>query len=333
MRWTPHMEDTLEYLAKSPEVFGDEQLAAMARALRIGEDVLTASGWRFFEPEAYAPPKPPPMVLVKALRSNLDALRLSLRPEITGNSKNSTLSPHPSFIILLNTTFSSETIRAYLEWTDAMINELPLLHRPAPKTGPGWIDFDRAECFHACVEALRRFIDAWLVFEQHDIFGMFMGLGLHFAQATHIVYRLSMAPTSSSAGAGEDPGWDRESVRNAIDLPRILTEGADKFASISEVVGLETEDGEEDAFIATAVSLRRAAETWGKAFADTETRRPTDAAAAFSSEVTGGAMINTTAITVSGGAGEGVANGEDVPMMDFSAGFWMPDLFESWDSM
>jgi hypothetical protein len=81
------MEDTLEHLAKSPEVFGDEQLAAMARALRIGEDVLTASGWRFFEPEAYTPPKPPPMVHVKALRSNLDVLRQSLRPGLASDSK------------------------------------------------------------------------------------------------------------------------------------------------------------------------------------------------------------------------------------------------------
>jgi hypothetical protein len=86
-----------------------------------------------------------------------------------------------------------------------MINELPLLHRPAPNTsGPGWIDFGRAECFHACVEALRTFVANWFLFDHHEIFGMFIGLGLHFAQATHMIYRLSMAPASGAGGGGAD---------------------------------------------------------------------------------------------------------------------------------
>lgn len=87
MRWTPHLEDMLEHLAKEPEVFGDELLATMARALRISEDVVSASGWRFFEAEASSPSKPPPALHVKALRSSLDTLKRSLRPELTETSK------------------------------------------------------------------------------------------------------------------------------------------------------------------------------------------------------------------------------------------------------
>lgn len=236
-----------------------------------------------------------------------------------------------------------------------MINELPLLHRPAPNSsGPGWIDFGRAECFHACVEALRHFVDNWFLFDHHEIFGMFIGLGLHFAQATHMIYRLSMAPTSSGSGGvgGEDPGWDRQSVRNAIDLPRILVEGADKFVEVSRVVGLETDDGGMDPYLLTGEGLKQAATQWARTFADTDARRSVvpgsgSGGRSSSSGVGGDAAVSEVAgaaaaaaggggvggIQGSSAAGEGLGDGEDLPMMDFSAGFWMPDLFESWDSM
>ena len=87
MRWTPHLQDTLDHLSREPEVPGDEILAAITRALRIGEDVIAASGWRYFEVEAYCPSKPPPMVHVKALLTALANLRQSLRPDILENSK------------------------------------------------------------------------------------------------------------------------------------------------------------------------------------------------------------------------------------------------------
>lgn len=224
-----------------------------------------------------------------------------------------------------------------------MINELPLLHRPAPNTsGPGWIDFDRAECFHACVEALRSFIDTWFLFDHYELFGMFMGLTLHFAQSTHTIYRLSMAPKPadhSDGGVGglEDPGWDRESVRNAFDLPRILTKGADQFASVSQVVGLEMDDGDDDPYLFVGVGLRRTAEQWLRRFAETDTRRMPRRGGATTSYTT--PSTTTTDDATAGSAGEtapiadGFADGEDLPMPDFSAGFWMPDLFESWDSM
>jgi hypothetical protein len=87
MRWTPHLDDILNDLTTKPEVFGDELLATMARSLKIAEDVLSASGWRFFEAEASSPSKAPPSLHVKPLRSALDSLRRSLRPEVAENSR------------------------------------------------------------------------------------------------------------------------------------------------------------------------------------------------------------------------------------------------------
>lgn len=235
------------------------------------------------------------------------------------------------------TLLSLETVRAYLYWTEAMINELPLLHRPSPNnSGPGWIDFGRAECFHACVEASRHFIDNWFHFDHYEIFGMFMGLGLHFAQATHMIYRLSMAPTG-----GTDAGWDRQNVRDAIDLPRTLIQGAEKFSEVSEVLGLEVDDGELDPYILTGMGLKAAATQWEKTFEDTDARRTAVSSvggvATRSGEAAGAPTGMPTGVPGYGGVDEGAAggaaDGEDLPMIDFSAGFWMPDMFDTWNSV
>lgn len=81
------MQDSLDHLLREPEVPSDEVLAAMASALRIEEDIIAASGWRFFEPEVFNASKPPPMVHVKALSAALENLRRSLRPELLESSK------------------------------------------------------------------------------------------------------------------------------------------------------------------------------------------------------------------------------------------------------
>lgn len=322
MRWTPHMEDTLEHLAKEPEVFGDEALAAMARALKIGEDVLTASGWRFFELEAYSPPKPPPMVHVKALRSNLDVLRKSLRPEL---AENSTGSPERSHISQKRLTLLIEIVRSYLSWTDAMVNELPLTHRPSSPSGPNWVDFGKAECFHACVEALRYFLNECFDFTPHEIFGMHIGIGLHYAQATHMVYRLAIAPDSEATH--DDPGYDRASVRNAIDLPQTLERAAQAWGSMPREVGIES-DGT-DPFTMTGVILRSAAVSWKKALDDAEAR--SRGQVGTTAEV--GAESDAGVPLPSGETGD--AGIEDFPMEDFTAaaGFWMPDMFAIWDDI
>ncbi|KAI5865361.1 hypothetical protein GGS23DRAFT_594894 [Durotheca rogersii] len=85
MRWTSHMEDSLEKLAADPKCPNDEVLVAMVRAQRIIEDVRQAT-WRTLDaPGQHAPPKPPPAFYSKALRVNLEGLRKSISPSLLEN--------------------------------------------------------------------------------------------------------------------------------------------------------------------------------------------------------------------------------------------------------
>lgn len=82
--WTHHMEDCLQQLSAEPEVPDDEVLVTIARTTKILEDISHASPLRS---GIFGVNGCPPVMHVKALRQNLDAIRKSTSPETLDNSK------------------------------------------------------------------------------------------------------------------------------------------------------------------------------------------------------------------------------------------------------
>jgi hypothetical protein len=200
-----------------------------------------------------------------------------------------------------------------------MINELGLIPQQAyNSSGPGWLDFGRVECFHSCIEAAKTLLDNFIAVTPHEMFGMYFGMGLQYAQVAHIVYRLALAPQDDTIDPSQD--YDRASVHKAIDLPYTQELCAQKWGSVPEAVGLET-DGT-DPYTTGATNMRAWGITWAKTFAEQEARRNRPEAS------------NTTAATTAGEQSSEAAVGENADNdvhMDYSAGLWMSDMFINWD--
>lgn len=80
-KWTPHMEECLDKLAKEPEYPGDELLAAMARVKLIVEEIGRVT-WRRSDYESSGPP----WIYIKPLQDRLHRLKRSMSPELSQHS-------------------------------------------------------------------------------------------------------------------------------------------------------------------------------------------------------------------------------------------------------
>lgn len=136
---------------------------------------------------------------------------------------------------------------------------------------------------------------------------------IHFARATHILYRLSIT---------EDPCWDRHVARNAIDLLAVMEKAADIFSNVARERGIEMDDG--NLFVKGATALRVAIPMWRRAFAESDAG--VDAAAAAAAGVD--ASSSPGAERSSGNVGVIAAQG--LAPIDFSDNSWM-DLVASWE--
>ncbi|KAF7562249.1 hypothetical protein G7046_g1896 [Stylonectria norvegica] len=284
MRWMPHMEACLQHLANEPETPGDELLVNIVKISRIVDDANLVASGRLFAAETGNLPKTPPMLHVKALLANLETIEKELPPWLVGN----------------------RVIRSYMCDTTTMINDLPLFCGHFRLSVPGWVDFGRTECLYGCLNAIKAGLDNWFSFTPNELFGSSMGIPLHFGRFTHILYRLAIS---------EDPAWDRNVVRSAVDLVTTLERAADLFGSVPEALGLQT-DGS-DPFNKGATTLRLAAPMWKRAFVELD------------------AAAENVRLGSQGGIGEGAlggVSGDFVPM-DFSDDAWLTDMFTSWEAV
>lgn len=83
------MTDCLRHLSSQPECENDEVLVVLARCSSILDDVFSSSTWGYGDRQAYArsQDRPPPMLLIKALREALDEVRHAIRPPILERSE------------------------------------------------------------------------------------------------------------------------------------------------------------------------------------------------------------------------------------------------------
>ncbi|RYP22616.1 hypothetical protein DL767_009012 [Monosporascus sp. MG133] len=231
MRWTPHMEESLQKLADEPDWVGDQVLVVLVRVSRVLEEVSHVR-WSATEYGGHAAAtRPTPMYYVKALRANLDNIRRDLPPELVEN----------------------RVILTYLYSAEAQINELGL-QNPAPSSLPVSMDCGRTECFEGFLRATKLWLEKYFSFEPAEYIGFTISMFLFFSRLTQILYRLSVT---------EDPAWDRAAVRHSVDLIATLETGAARFAGVARAAGFEG-DGSDggDTFTRAAHALQATIPNW-----------------------------------------------------------------------
>ncbi|KAH7127862.1 hypothetical protein B0J13DRAFT_564629 [Dactylonectria estremocensis] len=238
MRWTPHMEDCLQYLISTPEVPGDRILVAVTQLMQVMDDLRAITVSRNMDAESSRPSKTPPSFHVKALLANLDNVKKTIPPDI------------------LNHRF----ILPFTTCAEASINEFALsqFHEQS-SMATTWIDHQKVESVFACIKACKECIDNWLAFSTDECYGMHVMIPIYFARCTHILYRLSLT---------EDPCWDRQMVRNAVDLLGIMEAAAMMFTDVALAKGMDKDP--ENLFVRGAAALRQAIPIWAKAFSDVD---------------------------------------------------------------
>uniref|UniRef100_A0A0B7KQ49 Transcription factor domain-containing protein n=1 Tax=Bionectria ochroleuca TaxID=29856 RepID=A0A0B7KQ49_BIOOC len=179
MRWTSDMEASLQHLSSFPGVLQDRILVAIVKVFRIIDAVSAASTSRNIDMYAEREPKLPPAVYTSYLLNRLNSLKSALSPDI----------------------LNEKTIRSYISYVEASINDLPLHRQASLADGNSWLDFRKAEHLHACLNACRQHLDNWSRFTIDELYCMSMPVHWYFARCTQILYRLSLM---------NDPSWDKK---------------------------------------------------------------------------------------------------------------------------
>ncbi|KAH8878736.1 hypothetical protein GQ53DRAFT_756489 [Thozetella sp. PMI_491] len=238
MRWTPHMDDYLRHLASEAQCGNDEILVIITKCSRILDDILAVSSSIFSEGDYAGQPQRetlPPSIPIKALRSMLQEVRQQIRPAL----------------------LESRVVKFWLYFTEVMIYDLAL--RPSPETSVSTspnqpVNLTRAQHLYSCLRATKLFLKNFFSFKPQEHYGLHLHYWLHFLRCIRMVYRLLLI---------DDPGWDRATVRDSVDLMETIQRGIDTCASVPAAVGLKTNGS--DLFSSLAATLRHAKAVWTEA--------------------------------------------------------------------
>ncbi|KAI8961511.1 hypothetical protein F5Y11DRAFT_326039 [Daldinia sp. FL1419] len=309
MRWTAHMEDSLQKLSANPECLGDEALVAMVRTYRLQEDVARIT-WRTAEPAGNSTAnstatRAPPAVYVKALRANLDAIRKDLPPSLLGNR------------VVNSHLYAAELSIADMSlWNvNAWLSTHP--HRPTgvSSSGTGGIDLGKMDAYYASLQASKAALENFLGFELSDYPAISFTVTLHFGRAAQTLYRLMVV---------EDPDWDRNIVKNSIDMMAALEQAASNFIQVSTAYNPENGDDLDsmDYYSRAGLALRSTIPAWSSTI----------------EQINLGVHVNS-AVPEGAGAGAGTATPYQVQAqvlpeltsLEWLDDPWLSDMLRSWE--
>lgn len=195
LRWTPHLNDCLDYLDEHPEYPGDRLLAAQVRIQLLVEQ--TGS-------DGQSAPLPP-YIELSALCSPVEALKKRLPPELETNGKPGPSHPPKKENHLMPTSFA-EMLRTQLVYSELVTLESSLVRIPYTPEKP---DLRRYDILSQLADATKRFFAAFQpVFESHYA-------ALSFASWCQMAHSLM---TLAKLSTLDEPAWDRAALRRDIDL-------------------------------------------------------------------------------------------------------------------
>ncbi|KAI5919994.1 hypothetical protein F4810DRAFT_685154 [Camillea tinctor] len=250
MRWTRHMEDSLCKLAANPEYPGDELLVMIVRSHRIIEDVAQVT-WRSLDQDGLGglgslsstlPPSSrlPPMMYVKAMRQNIQAIKDNLPKSLVENRIAMSYLYAAEMIVCdmpfwNNNPWISITFSTLHRRQNSNPNNPSVNHNTNPTgstTSHRAVNLNRLEAYLATLQASRACMDNFLCLPPAAYVGFSFPIVTHFFRSTQILYRLLLT---------EDPDWDRAAVADCIDLMAAIERGASRFALVSGTYGFVSE--------------------------------------------------------------------------------------------
>ncbi|KAL7624951.1 hypothetical protein AAE478_004165 [Parahypoxylon ruwenzoriense] len=241
MRWTAHMEDSLQKLSADPECLNDEILVAMVKSHKILEDVAHIT-WRSADPPGQLmSSRALPVAYGKALRANLEAMKRDLSP------------------VLLE----HKVVIGYINAADLAIADMSLWNiNPWFSSGPpktantsGSVDIGKIDAYYGSLQASKAGLENYLSFPLTDYVGFSFAHTIQLGRAAQTLYRLMVV---------DDPEWDRTIAKNSIDLMAAMEQIADNFMRVSAVCGVDTSDSPEcsDYYSKAANAFRGTIPTW-----------------------------------------------------------------------
>lgn len=313
MRWTPHMEDCLQKLAANPECLNDEILVTMVKTYRIQEDVGQIT-WRTAEPYGNSTClRAPPIVYVKGLRANVEAIKRDLPPLLRDNK------------IILSHIYAAELSIADMSlWN---VNPWLTAHPPKPTTVSGsvvgGIDVGKLDAYYSSLQASKASLENFLSFSTPEFMCLTFSLTLHFGRSAQTLYRLMVV---------DDPEWDRSIVKNSIDLMQVMERTANRFMQVPHVCGIETSDDPEnmDYYTKAGNALRATIPAWTATLEQMGCGSGAGPTAGGAATSAGAGAANAAAAA----AADQVPPGSVIPeftSMEWLDDPWLTDMFRSWE--
>ncbi|KAL7793659.1 hypothetical protein V8C37DRAFT_377789 [Trichoderma ceciliae] len=225
--WTQHMQESLEILESEKEYASDETLVALVKLQLVGEEarkliICDFVGRDFGRAD---PDKPPTYVFKRSLLLQLQKLRDTLPPGIV----------------------SKAVIQLQIFNTEAQIHTVGLFG------GTRIPDTPRIDSMYASLVAARAWYDTLFTLPLTDFVGMPFSLYVQLAQIHALLYRLTTI---------DDPGWDKDIVRNTADLGTFLERTIDLFTKAEAFYPLRGGSEDVSIFVKCTKVLRNVRSTW-----------------------------------------------------------------------
>ncbi|GAD91479.1 glucose-methanol-choline (gmc) oxidoreductase [Paecilomyces variotii No. 5] len=227
LRWTSHMDESLQILAEKQEYPTDIVLVQLVKLQLITEKAAQGPWNQWFAENAHSH-EPPPAFYLHALQSQVLEVVNKIPPELQHN----------------------EMVLMQKHYTELTIQEVSLSRAPIMSNITG---FQRLESLYSCLSSAKAFMDIFRNTTPAELVGMPFSTFSQFGNCLIVLYKLSTL---------EDPAWDKSMVRNTADVLLIIDEVLQTMGHITEFVA---GPGQEDrTFLKGAMLMRSLRQKWAE---------------------------------------------------------------------
>lgn len=297
LRWSPHMDDCLAILEREREHPGDELLVKLVQLQRVADE---AHRMIIADAIAYSDSNQAPSYVHRgSLFCKFKDIKESISHNLATHGKLA-----PCFDAPRKAADSSQAyLQSHILGAEILVQSVGLTGRHMPST-------QRIDAMYLCLKAVRAWYDNFFTVPLEVMPGFPFSLYIQLLHAQISLYRITVS---------DEPGWDKDIVRNTANLLEILDRIADLFDRLQTIYTFKADVANDTIFVKTAKVMRTMRSTWEPVLAPHLTGMPTP-----NSQVMPVQHLAETNLP-----GQQVL--EDHVAMDFSDINWMTDVFGPWE--
>jgi hypothetical protein len=134
----------------------------------------------------------------------------------------------------------AEVVLAHIYSTELTINEIALSKAPIISNSS---DFQRLESLYTCLNSAKSWFDVFFTIPPSAYIGFSFSVLSQLVHCLVALYRLSTL---------DDPAWDKDIIRNTVNLLLILDQVANNIGQVTRLAGLDTDSTELGVFTKAA---------------------------------------------------------------------------------